>query len=86
MNFLPAGILRFLIGKMIPVPSMRSCSGRFLPMPSGSRRPNSLDVSRYQMGASGPFRSFWSDTFSSALIGVVLRAAMWWSYLSLGSD
>ena len=86
VNILPAGVLRFLMGKMVLVPFIRSFSGRFLPMPSGSRRPNSLAVPRYQMGASGPFRSFWSDTFSSALIGVVLRAAMWWSYLSLGSD
>ena len=76
MNFLPAGILRFLIGKMIPVPSMRSCSGRFLPMPSGSRRPNSLAVLRSQIGVSGPFSSFWSDGCFPAVTGVVLRAVM----------
>ena len=76
VNFLPAGMLRFLVGKMVPVPFMQSCLGRFFPMPSGSRQPNSLAVPRSQMGAPGPFRSFQSDGYFPALTGVVLRAAM----------
>ena len=72
--------------KMVTMPSMRSCLGRLLPMPSGSMRPNSLAVPHYQMGASVTFRSFCIDGCFPALTGVVLRAVMLWAYLSWTSD
>ena len=74
--FLSAGMLCFLMGKMVPVPSMQSCLVRFLPMPSRSRRPNSLAVPRSQMGASGPLGRFHSDGCFPALTGVVIRATI----------
>ena len=86
VNILPAGVLRFLMGKMVPVPSMRSCLGRFLPMPSGIRRLNSLAVLRSQLGGSGPFRCFWSDGCFPALIFVVLMDVMLWAYFSCNDD
>ena len=70
VTFLPAGMLHFLMGKIVLVPSMRSCSGPFLPITYMSRRPNSLAVPRYQMGASVPFRSFRSDGCFPAVTGV----------------
>ena len=76
VTFLPAGMLRFLMGKMVPVPSMQSCLVRFLPMPSGSWQKDVLSIPRSQMRASGSFRSFWSDGCFPALTSVVLRAAM----------
>ena len=73
MTFLPAEMLLFLIGKIVPVPSIRSCLGRLFTMSSGSRRLKSLAVPCSQMGASVTFGSFQSDGCFTALTGVVLR-------------
>ena len=76
VTFLPVRMLSFLMRKMVTMPSMRSCLGRLLPMPSGSMRPNSLAVPHSQMGESGPFRTFWSDGCLPVLPGVVIMAMM----------
>ena len=61
---------------------MCSEGGRFFPMPNFKRRPHSFEFDLSQVEASGPWSRFEREAFLPETGEEVLRAAMWWAYLS----
>ena len=66
---------------IVPVPSMISFSGQYIPTICYNRRPQSLALGRFKMVASGPLRSFLWKAFFHAVGGPEYRAAMWVLYM-----